>query len=135
MKRSSVTTDRRSFVKQLCAGSAALGAARAPIEIETLDVADFHLLRAVAGHGSINRAAAVLSISQPALTRRLQRLERRLGAPLFRRGSRGTALTSPAQQFLGQLMVLEGEFHAATLALRPGYPLPATAMQSRAPSP
>ncbi len=81
--------------------------------IETLDVEEFDLLHAVAEHGSINRAAVMLSISQPALTRRAHRLERRIGAPLLLRSSRGTTLNAPARQFLRHLTVLEEEFRAA----------------------
>jgi DNA-binding transcriptional LysR family regulator len=101
----------------------------APPGLQALDEAEFQLLQAVAQHGSINRAAAVLSISQSALTRRVHRLERRIGAPLLRRGSHGTALTGPAQQFLHQLIVLEHEFREAVGAQRPGYSLPASAMR------
>lgn len=81
-----------------------------PGESAQLDIDDLHLLRAVAKHGSINRAATVLSISQSALTRRIHRLELRLGAGLLLRSSRGTDLTSPTRQFLHQLAKLEGEF-------------------------
>lgn len=103
-------------------GPASLGSA-------VLDEAEFHLLQAVAEYGSINRAASVLSISQPALTRRVRRLEQRIGVPLLRRGSHGTTLTGPAQQFLSQLMALESEFHEAARAHGLGYSLPVTAMR------
>ncbi|MFC9245923.1 LysR family transcriptional regulator [Streptomyces sp. NPDC057136] len=91
-----------------------------------LDVEDLHLLRAVAQHGSINRAAAVLSISQSALTRRIHRLEFRLGARLLLRSSRGTSLTSSTRQFLRQLDAFETEFHGAGIAARrsTGRPVP-----------
>ncbi|GAA2976192.1 hypothetical protein Sfulv_25190 [Streptomyces fulvorobeus] len=97
-----------------------------PVEPGQLDVEDLHLLRAVAQHGSINRAAAVLSISQSALTRRIHRLEFRLGARLLLRSSRGTSLTSSARKFLRQLDVFEREFHGAGIAARrhPGRPVP-----------
>jgi len=74
-----------------------------------LDNDDLQLLRAVAEHGSINRAATVLSLSQPALTRRVGRLEHRLGARLFVRTAQGTRLTGPVQQFLRRLAELEDE--------------------------
>jgi DNA-binding transcriptional LysR family regulator len=82
---------------------------------EELDVEELHLLRAVAEHGSINRAAAALSISQPALTRRVHRLERRLDAQLLVRTSRGTTLTGPAKNFLDQLVALQAELRQAGL--------------------
>lgn len=91
--------------------------------IETLDVEEFHLLRAVAEHGSINRAAAALSLSQPALTRRAHRIERRIGVPLLIRTSRGTTLGGPARRFLRLLTALEAEFRAEVLCL-PANPSP-----------
>lgn len=86
-----------------------------PAESAQIDVEDLHLLRAVADHGSINRAAAVLSISQSALTRRIHRLELRLGASLLVRSSRGTDLTAPTRQFLDRLASFEAELHAVGL--------------------
>ena len=47
----------------------------------------------IAEHGHLARAAQALDISQPALSRSLQGLERRLGAKLFERTARGMALT------------------------------------------
>lgn len=88
---------------------------------ETLDVADFHLLEAVAEYGSINRAATVLSISQSALTRRIHRLEQRLNAQLLVRSSQGTELTAPTRMFLRRLTVLEAEFQSAIAAARTGH--------------
>nr|CAA04228.1 ClaR protein [Streptomyces clavuligerus] len=72
---------------------------------------------AVARHGSINRAAAVLSISQSALTRRIHRLEQSLGARLLLRAA-GTSLTGPTRQFLRHVALYEAEFREAALACR-----------------
>lgn len=62
-----------------------------------LDDIDYFL--AVAQHGQVRRAAAALGLSQPALTKALQRLEKELGFPLFERSARGMALTPVAEQF------------------------------------
>ncbi|MEG3132569.1 LysR family transcriptional regulator [Rouxiella sp. T17] len=57
---------------------------------------DTQLLRAfvtVAETSNISQSAKILSLSQPTLTRQLQRLEDQLGAPLFIRGRNGSELT------------------------------------------
>ncbi|MFD4690930.1 LysR family transcriptional regulator [Streptomyces sp. NPDC058463] len=95
-----------------------------PDESVQVDVEDLHLLRAVSAHGSINRAATVLSISQSALTRRIHRLELRLGAGLLLRSSRGTDLTAPTRQFLARLAGFEAELHAVGLTGGAGEALP-----------
>jgi DNA-binding transcriptional LysR family regulator len=48
--------------------------------------------------GSISRAAQRLGVSQPALSRRLLRLEEQLGVSLFLRGPRGLQLTAAGQR-------------------------------------
>jgi DNA-binding transcriptional LysR family regulator len=58
-----------------------------------LDRTDLELLVALDDHGSLTAAAADLHTAQPALSRRLARLERRLGTTLFDRGRFGTAPT------------------------------------------
>ena len=49
---------------------------------------------------SVSRAADALFVTQPALSARLQRLEREVGAPLFARTGRGIRLTEPGAAFL-----------------------------------
>lgn len=58
-----------------------------------MDAADFFLLRAVKATGSINRAARVLAASQSAVSRRVQGLERDLGAPVLIRSTTGARLS------------------------------------------
>lgn len=86
-------------------------------EIEKIDAPDLRMLRSVAEQGSINRAAATLSISQPALTRRLHRLERRLDVTVSTRTARGTHVTAQVATFLQVLNVLEEEFRDAAHAV------------------
>ena len=62
-----------------------------------LDDIDYFL--AVVAQGRVRRAAVTLGVSQPAVTKGIQRLERGLGFPLFERGGHGMALTSFAEQF------------------------------------
>jgi DNA-binding transcriptional LysR family regulator len=57
---------------------------------------NLHLLRlfaAVAEHGSFSGAARATHISQPAVTKGIQELEKQIGVPLLERGARGVRLT------------------------------------------
>jgi DNA-binding transcriptional LysR family regulator len=54
----------------------------------------------IARQGNMGRAAQALSISQPALSARLQALEEELGANLFRRTHAGMVLTNAGRAFL-----------------------------------
>ena len=73
-----------------------------------LDDIDYFL--AVAEHGQVRRAAAALGLSQPALTKGLQRLEKELGFPLFERGPRGMTLTPVAEQFRQRTKTLRARY-------------------------
>lgn len=82
--------------------------------------------------GGFARASAGLHLSQPAISRRIQLLERELGAPLFDRQDRGAALTDAGRAFLPHARALlasmrdgieavtatrDGDLGAVTLAL------------------
>ena len=69
------------------------------MEIETRHL---RLVKAVADEGSISRAAGVLGMTQPALTRQLQRIEENLGGPLFERSRAGVAQTPLGRLVLGR---------------------------------
>lgn len=58
-----------------------------------LDLAEVRTFLAVAESGSVNRAARLLNLSQPAVSRQVQRLEAQLGAPLLDRRTKPPALT------------------------------------------
>ena len=95
-----------------------------------LEIRHLKVVCAIADTGSLTKAAALLGLAQPALTAQLQRIERRLGGPLFdrdRRGARPTAMgelvLSRARVLLGAMKGLEDE--AARLA-GAGGPWPAT---------
>jgi DNA-binding transcriptional LysR family regulator len=68
---------------------------------------------AIAAEGSFTRAAAVLHLSQPAISRRIDLLERDLGTPLFARVPTGARLTDAGEAFLPHA-------HRALAALRDG---------------
>lgn len=75
-----------------------------------------HLLRAfvtIAELGSISRSAEVLAVSQPTLTRQIQRLEESLGGILFTRGRHGSELTLFGARMLSQAR--ETQRHAQKL--------------------
>lgn len=65
-----------------------------------LEIQQLRQVIALAEHGSFVRAAAALHISQPALSRSIQNLERRLGSELFLRGRGGVVPTD-----LGRLYI------------------------------
>ncbi|QFG24505.1 LysR family transcriptional regulator [Actinomadura sp. WMMB 499] len=65
------------------------------------DVESLRLLVLVAERGSLTAAAAELRISQPSASKRLSRLERRLGLHLVDRTRRGSALTPAGRVVTG----------------------------------
>ena len=54
----------------------------------------------VANRGSIGQAGLDLNITQPALTRSLQRLEKEVGGKLLERGPRGVVMTAFGEIYL-----------------------------------
>jgi len=67
---------------------------------------DIDYFLAVAQHHQVRRAAVELGVSQPALTKAIQRLELELGFPLFVRSRRGMELTGVAAHFHGRMLAL-----------------------------
>jgi DNA-binding transcriptional LysR family regulator len=65
-----------------------------------MDAADLKTFEAVARLGGMNRAAAELNTVQSNVTARIRTLEEELGSPLFRRHSRGVALTDAGRRLL-----------------------------------
>jgi DNA-binding transcriptional LysR family regulator len=78
---------------------------------------DLRLVRyftVVAEHGNFGRAAAVLHVAQPSLSRQIRRLESLLGVRLLDRTPQGTSLTEAGQAFLTEAKSL---LHAAAQAV------------------
>ena len=76
----------------------------------------FHELRvfiAVADHGGLAKAAAVIHSSPPAVTRTIASLEERLGVRLFDRTTRSLRLTEPGIKFLDDARRLLGDLETA----------------------
>lgn len=64
------------------------------------EVRDLRLVQAIHEHGSLVRAARVLGIAQPSLTRHLAALEAKLRGPLFERSHRGVMVTDLGRAIL-----------------------------------
>ena len=69
-------------------------------DLSQLDLPQVETFVAVAAHGSFAKAAAVLFLTQPSVSTRIQGLERTLGAQLFERHGRGVRLTRAGGVFL-----------------------------------
>src|SRR5436305_7247996 len=76
-----------------------------------MDRADLELVVAIARAGSLSRAARELHIAQPPLSRRLQHLEREVGAALFLRGRHGATPTA-----VGRTLIVGAEAALAAIA-------------------
>lgn len=61
---------------------------------------DLRITLVIAEHGSLSGAAATLHVSHPTLSRRLQRMERRLGTRLFERLPGGLSPTTAGEEAL-----------------------------------
>lgn len=64
-----------------------------------MDIKELTNFIAIAENGSISKAARELHISQPPLTKQLQRLETELNVTLFERTSKGVTLTKKGRMF------------------------------------
>lgn len=66
----------------------------------TVEIDQVETFVAVVRGGGFTKAASLLHLSQPAVSRRLDLLERELGAPLFERIRSGVSLTEAGRTFL-----------------------------------
>lgn len=83
-----------------------------------IDILGVQAFVAIADHGSFNKAADVLFITQTAVTQRLRNLEIFLGVTLLERTTRSIALTRTGQDFLPQARRLLQELSAALTEIR-----------------
>jgi DNA-binding transcriptional LysR family regulator len=81
-----------------------------------MELEQLRTFAAIARLGSLSAASAAVHLSQPAVSRQVQALERRLGARLLERGARGVQLTEAgeavargAADVLARLEEMEGE--------------------------
>ncbi|MDK3023216.1 LysR family transcriptional regulator [Cupriavidus taiwanensis] len=75
-----------------------------------METRDIEYILAVAAHGGIGRAAEALGISQPALTKAVQRVEAQAGLPLFERTANGMAATYAGTRFLERARRIQLEY-------------------------
>jgi len=66
---------------------------------EAVELRHLRYFIAVAKHGSFNRAAQTLHLTQPALSRQVKDLEEELSVPLFVRGKNAVTLTAAGDSF------------------------------------
>ena len=87
----------------------------------TLGTVNLDVLRsffAIIEHGSLNKAAERLRVSQSTLTRQLHSLEQELGGRLFERGTTGVALTATGHALADAVRPLLGQFDQAIAEVR-----------------
>ncbi|MGW2933095.1 LysR family transcriptional regulator [Streptomyces sp. NPDC001156] len=85
------------------------------------DLGSLQLLTLVAELGSLGRAAERMGISQPAASKRLTQMERRLGLTLVNRDTRGSVLTTEGKavcQWSGRVLAEVDSLMAGAAALR-----------------
>ncbi|WP_210877306.1 LysR family transcriptional regulator [Roseovarius autotrophicus] len=68
--------------------------------MRNLDITTLRAIVAVADHGGVTRAAAMLNLTQSAVSMQIKRLEEMLGLALFERANRRVALTASGEQLL-----------------------------------
>ncbi len=73
---------------------------------------------AVADESNFTRAARLLHVAQPALSRQIRQLEEELGVALFDRTARGATLTRAGRAFLAEARVLLSQSARAAQAAR-----------------
>lgn len=82
------------------------------------DLNDLLAFRAVAELGNFGRAAETVHLSQPAFSRRIDKLERALGVRLLERTTRRVTLTALGRDFERKTRELLDELDATLLAIR-----------------
>ena len=84
-----------------------------------MDVADLKMVVAICEEGSLTRAADILFVSQPTLSKRLARLEQRLNATLFHRDTTGLKPTAIADFLVASARPLEDRLAAIERQVEP----------------
>jgi DNA-binding transcriptional LysR family regulator len=82
-----------------------------------LKLRDLHILLAVAQHGSMAKAAAVLAISQPAVSKAIAEMEHAVGLRLLDRTRQGTEVTTYGRALINHGTVIFDELKQAAQEL------------------
>ena len=82
------------------------------------ELLDLKAFVTVAELGSFVRTAKALNLSQPALSRRIQKLEDALGAPLLERSTHHVALTMVGRDFMPKVRRFIDELETSVLAIQ-----------------
>ena len=69
------------------------------LHFRPMELRHLRYFAAVAAHGSFNRAAQILHLTQPALSRQVKDLEEEIGVPLLVRGTNAITLTPTGESF------------------------------------
>jgi DNA-binding transcriptional LysR family regulator len=75
-----------------------------------VETRDLEYVLAVHMHGGIGRAAEVLGLTQPALSKAIQRVEALIGLPLFERTATGMTATHAGSLFIGRARRIQLEY-------------------------
>ncbi|POR52263.1 LysR family transcriptional regulator [Paraburkholderia eburnea] len=78
-----------------------------------METRDLDYLLAIEKHGGIGKAAEALGMSQPALTKAIQRVEAQAGLALFERTANGVVPTPPGALFLARARRIALEYEDA----------------------
>lgn len=84
----------------------------------TFDLQHLKAFHSIVATGSLGRAAVELSITQPALSRTIRKLEEAAGAPLFERHSKGMQLTEVGRTLAPHAALLLREAEQAAEAVQ-----------------
>jgi len=90
---------------------------RAARPASVLDANGLSLVVAIAQAGSLTAAAHAIGITQPALSKQLQRLESQLGVALFQRGTRGVTPTAYGASLLPRARGVQAQLRQAVEAI------------------
>ena len=82
------------------------------------DLSQLHCLQTIANSGSISGAAQTLNISQPAVSKKIQRLEQFMGTKLIDRSARPLVITQAGHELLNHIPALLGRVHAMVSDVR-----------------